>query len=72
MALEGSAFVFNLLLSFAVSVRSILLEEEVLRRERWEEWLMAVPALGRVSDGCGEIGLVGGDMVVMASTIADR
>lgn len=42
IALEGSALVFNLLLSLEDSVRSVLLAEELLRLERWEEKLMAV------------------------------
>ena len=65
-AFEGSAFVFSLFLSLEVSVKSSLLAEELLRRDLWEEKLIAVWARGRVSWGCGEIG---GDMVVMVSTI---
>ena len=60
---------FNLFFSFEVSVKSSLPAEELLRRDLWEEVLMAVSALGRVSEGSGE---TGGDMVVMASTITDR
>lgn len=69
MALDGSAFVFNLFLSFEVSVNSSLLADELLRRDLWEEKLIAVPALGRVSEGSGEIG---GDMVVMVPTTTNR
>ena len=50
-------------------MESSLPPEELLRRDRWEEWLRAVEARGRVSEGSGEIG---GDSVVMVSTIADR
>jgi hypothetical protein len=69
MAFEGSAFVFSLFLSFEVSVKSNLLAEELLRRDLWDEVLIAVRARGRVSKGCGEIG---GDMVVMVPTITNR
>lgn len=69
MALEGSAFVFNLFLSFEVSVSSNLLAEELLRRDRFDEKLIDVPARGRVSEGGGEIG---GDIVGMAPMKIDR